>query len=65
MRTKKELKKIKKELMKYPLFQKRNFIVWENSENQICVQFHENNELYGHEFVVDLENKELQPIITK
>ena len=45
-----------------PYFRKNDFVLWKNTDNEICIQAKINNELFGHEYLIDFENKKLIPL---
>lgn len=59
-----ELRKAKQRIRELsPWWAERDFIVWYNNQYGLCMQERQDGELIGHEFKVDLENCELNPII--
>jgi len=50
----------------FPYLKNRDFIVWHNGKDYFIQEYVKNGkrkELFGHEFVVNLEKKSLKPYI--
>lgn len=63
--NKAELLKVKEEIKsKFPYLEKRPFIIWEQN-NDLMLSEHttDPDELFGHEFIVNLKDETLTPKI--
>jgi hypothetical protein len=50
----------------FPSLRNRNFIAWKSGERYFIQEYVKNGnkkEVFGHEFIVDLENKSLRPFL--
>ena len=50
----------------FPCLRNRNFIAWYNGKDYFIQEYVKNGkrkELFGHEFIVDLNKRELKPYI--